>query len=609
MRILTFFIYLFLTFTLLKSKEIEPVAEWYNFPEYKLGQNASANLGPWQEVICGNKTHFVNLSISPLTNGLEPTERIYDFYQKSPINANEFTIEFWIMNHVDNKIGFGFFIANRDNLDDFMLFSYLTDKLKITTNYAKKENNIEIAINPKESWKEIFSHICLVNSGNSIKIVINGKIIREFNSEANGIINFMELFGYFHNEPFMKIENLIKSFRIYDKALAISNIIKNFENYKELANKGVLFPKLFHYNAGPYLNNATKSSIGLIWETSKPSKTTIYYGKELPLTKKIQLSEMKLINEVTIANLEAETQYFYKLESIDESGDTISTDILTFSTAVKDNNPVVRFAVIGDTESRPHINNQICQRIWNERPHFAIQLGDLTDGGKELNKFEWNYEYFNGMRALISRVPIFPVPGNGEGDLYWYKRYHQLPEPKEFYSFKYGNCEFFMLNSVPKNELQPGGKQFLWLENQLANSNAKWKFVALHYAPYTSDEDDYGNTWTGSSDFGDLKIRPIVKIFEKYAVDIVFFGHLHSYERTYPIYENKIDNKKGVIYLQNGGAGGNLEDFAPVPTWFSAKVFRGFHYTMIYINDNQLELRTIDLNGALIDLLTIMKEK
>lgn len=77
-------------------------------------------------------------------------------------------------------------------------------------------------------------------------------------------------------------------------------------------------------------------------------------------------------------------------------GDTVATGSLSFKTAVRADSPVT-FAVIGDTESRPHINHQIAKAIWGERPDFTICVGDLTDGGKEHHKFEWNLEYFLGM--------------------------------------------------------------------------------------------------------------------------------------------------------------------------------------------------------------------
>jgi hypothetical protein len=85
------------------------------------------------------------------------------------------------------------------------------------------------------------------------------------------------------------------------------------------------------------------------------------------------------------------------------------------------------------------------------------------------------------------------------------------------------------------------------------------------------------------------------------------FGHLHLYERTLPIREGQIDYEHGVMYLLAGGAGGNLEDFAPTPAAFSAKTYRGHHYCTIQIAGDTLTMRMYDLEGALRDEHIIRK--
>ena len=164
-----------------------------------------------------------------------------------------------------------------------------------------------------------------------------------------------------------------------------------------------------------------------------------------------------------------------------------------------------------------------------------------------------------------------------------------------------------MLNSNKKEEFAPGGAQYNWLEKELQQSTATWKFVCHHHAPYSSDENDYGDSWKEKSNLGDLKVRQIVPLYEKYGVDVVLFGHLHTYQRTLPILENVINQKNGVIYLQGGGAGGNLEDFSPNHSWFSAKTYRGHHYFTFTLVKNDLVMRMYDSQGALKDFMEINK--
>jgi outer membrane protein assembly factor BamA len=94
------------------------------------------------------------------------------------------------------------------------------------------------------------------------------------------------------------------------------------------------------------------------------------------------------------------------------------------------------FGVVSDTEARPQINEKIGSLLWDERVDFTIHLGDLTDGGQKKQKWQWSQEFFPGSSALYSRIPNLPVPGNGEGDLYWFNYYHPQSEEKGYYEVR-----------------------------------------------------------------------------------------------------------------------------------------------------------------------------
>jgi hypothetical protein len=50
-----------------------------------------------------------------------------------------------------------------------------------------------------------------------------------------------------------------------------------------------------------------------------------------------------------------------------------------------------------------------------------------------------------------------------------------------------------------------------------------------------------------------------------------------------------------------GGAGGSLENFAPHHTWFNAKTFRGYHYSIANVFENTIRIDTYNIDGSLID--------
>jgi len=154
-----------------------------------------------------------------------------------------------------------------------------------------------------------------------------------------------------------------------------------------------------------------------------------------------------------------------------------------------------------------------------------------------------------------------------------------------------------------------GSEQYIWLEKSLSESRARWKFVCHHHPPYSSEENDYGDLWkTNKSDRGDLDARKMAPLYEKYGVDMVWNGHIHSYERTWPIFQNAAKERNAPIYMITGGGGGDLEQAGPYRPYFQNHVRHGHHYVMVHINGGTLELRSYSLNGRLFDHMTIIKK-
>lgn len=595
------------------------VGNWQFFTEYFLPGSATQPSIPERQKSIPPR--FQESSISVEKNGSPPSQRFTHLMDGKTFPSKSFSLELWINDHVSEEIGFlvsarprqpsgtnGWFFNYHSKGYSYRDMSF---GLGSFPRNQSASNQITFSNTEKDGFKEYWRQIVAVYQNKKLSLYVNGELKGQSDTLFDAVIHddfFLDVSAYLDKEPYMEIGNLVHRMRLYDVALQPDKIRSNLEELKEQVEAGILFEDTFHFNAQPFIGAVSENSASIVWETSAPSTATIRWGTKIPLDKSHTIKRPKKIQKLKIPGLQPNTPYFYQIEVDGGNGKKMDSGLLSFRTSVKSGEPF-RFAIIGDTETRPHINQQISRMIWDERPNFIVNMGDLTDGGKQNAKFQWNYEYLLGMTPLASRVPVFSVPGNGEGDLYWYRRYHLLPDDEVPYAFNFGDATFFMLDSNRRSrEFAKGTRQYEWLENQLQNSKSTWKFVALHHAPYTSEENDYGNSWSESSTLGDTQVQQLIPLFEKYNVDIVMFGHLHLGERTYPIREKKY-SADGVVYVLAGGGGGNLEDFSPNPAFFTGKTHRNHHYFTVEIIESKLTLRMHDMHGNLRDQTHIDKSK
>ncbi len=359
----------------------------------------------------------------------------------------------------------------------------------------------------------------------------------------------------------------------------------------------------------PYLQFATRHEITILWETKLPASSRVYVGMarqgadSVVFDRVIDRSTPSLMHEVLVDGLADSAFYFWKTVSY-TGADSLVSEVSTFATAV-DSSSAFMFALVGDTQRNPRTPwawSAIAERVWADRPNFVVHVGDLVDKG--LQKSDWINDFFPAGQRLMSRVPLYPVLGNHEQDSPLYYQYMALPQPEYYYTFLYGNAQFFMIDS--NREVDEDSEQYAWLEWALARSTARWKFVLHHHPPYTSDSNDYGDTRYAASELGSVT-RNLVPLYEKYKVDFCLYGHTHLYERSWPLRDNRIDQQQGVVYINSGGAGGGIEDFAPTRSWFTAELEAIHHYCTFNIFENTLQFKAIDHEGRLLDVFQLQK--
>lgn len=360
----------------------------------------------------------------------------------------------------------------------------------------------------------------------------------------------------------------------------------------------------------PYLQWSTQTQMTVKWETSAPTNGFVEYGKAVfdakspSLSQKAKGKDNVLLQTVNLSGLEPETEYFYRAVSVSTTGDTLRSPIYPFKTAVRADSPFA-FAVFSDTQGVPNptVWGEIAKIAEKERPNFAIHSGDQVDNGHD--RSNWVGQFFPQGQQFMSKYAMFAVPGNHENDAPNYHNYLGHPEGLRCYSFVYGNTEFFMFDS--NQDVSEGSEIYKKLEADLAKSTAKWKIVSHHHPVYSSDDDDYGNTRVAKSTLGSPKLAHLAPLYEKYNVDIVFYGHVHTYERTWPLRNNKVDLENGTIYMTLGGCGGGLERPSSWRSWFTNKLFLDHHYGYVRIVNGELHFQGIDVRGNVFDQFVLKK--
>lgn len=364
----------------------------------------------------------------------------------------------------------------------------------------------------------------------------------------------------------------------------------------------------------PYLQYVTQNNMTILWETTSEGSSTVEYGKALLNAKKPNLSKVeklegtRTLHEVRLKGLKPATKYLYRVRTkLKNSKKELLSEVYTFSTAVNDEDAFY-FAFVSDTQHNPNTPwawKRVAEQVFGKRPNFIVHAGDLVDDGNK--KFHWTDRFFKKGQETMSRYPMFTTLGNHENDSQLYYDYMANPAPEYYYTINYGNAQFFFVDT--NKDVSEGSEQYEWLEGALAKSNAKWKFVVHHHPPYSTEENDHGNSWIGQSR-KKTHARDLVPLYETYGVDFCLFGHTHIYERTWPIFKDAVNIKKGVIYINAGGAGGGLEDLDPVRSWFTRELQRKkHHYCTFAIYDDYLSFNAIDTDDNIFDSFQLTKQK
>jgi len=269
-----------------------------------------------------------------------------------------------------------------------------------------------------------------------------------------------------------------------------------------------------------------------------------------------------------------------------------------FSTPADDDQ--FSFIWFGDAHYSPKFGD-LANRAKKEHPDAAFYsiAGDMISDGLYRNQWDDLLEF---TKDVICRRPLMSVIGNHEtrcglGAL-MYRELFSYPkngpkgvEKEHTYSFRYKNALFLMIDVTSPIEVQTS-----WIEEQLANTDATWKFAMFHFPPYNraEPESNIEKAW--------------VPVFDKYHVDMVMGGHVHYYMRSKPMKGGQVVSSynDGTAYVISIGIPTRNHQLTDEP--YEAARYAGGHlYQYVQINGNELKFISANSENKLIDSFIVKK--
>jgi len=341
-----------------------------------------------------------------------------------------------------------------------------------------------------------------------------------------------------------------------------------------------------------------------------------------------------------------------------------------------------RLVLVGDLATGGKAQKSIAWQIQQEKPEALILLGDIVyPTGRVLQYMNYFWNTYNNVEEagptkgapLMASIPFYPLLGNhdiaarfpsttdalaafyffypptqGPGEGTWntplgtdsanaakFKTINKHSYPSlDAYSFDYGSAHFLILNNNKSSNMD-SPELLNWAESDLTKTKQPWKFVCYHVPAFHSSKQHYS----------EQQSRSWNPMFEACGVDIVFAGHVHNYQRSYPLLfkpegkrnsKGRVDgtftidksfdgdkntNPKGVIHVVAGGGGAALylpglektaislkEDFEDNYADFTAIMNAdSYSFVSMDLEPTMLAIRVLNQDGKLLDKFNITK--
>ena len=343
------------------------------------------------------------------------------------------------------------------------------------------------------------------------------------------------------------------------------------------------------FTALPYLQPGAagklidgQESLIIAWQTqAKEANFVVTFGARRPDEKRATIArseiwsggEKRFHYAATLGGLQLGRRHTYRVTC---NGATVMEG---YFTTRQPRGRKIRFVAFGDNSFGEISDRAIAYQAYRANPDFVMNTGDNVYNGGLTNEYErYFFPVYNADVAgprlgapLLRSVPFYTVIANHDvhrtdarkhpvadfdkdsDSLAYYTNMH-LPlngPPPAFptpivgaeatlsafrdaagarfpqmanYSFDYGDAHFLCLDSNLYVDPTDGALQS-WIEADLKNTDARWKFVVYHHPAFN----------VGDEHYAEQHMRVLAPLFERHNVDLLLHGHEHTYQRPQPL--------------------------------------------------------------------------
>lgn len=309
--------------------------------------------------------------------------------------------------------------------------------------------------------------------------------------------------------------------------------------------------------------------------------------------------------------------YMYRMGHLLYNGSVVWSKTYSFkSSPYPGQNSLQRVVIFGDmgkaerdgsneySDYQPGSLNTTDQLIRDlDNIDIVFHIGDLTYSNGYISQWD---QFTAQVEPIASTVPYMIASGNHERDWPNSGSFYDTPDSggecgvpaetmfyypaenkaKFWYSTDYGLFHFCIADS--EHDWREGSEQYRFIEQCLASVDRHrqpWLIFSAHRVLGYSSNDWYSQEGAYEEPMGRDGLQ---KLWQKYKVDIAFYGHVHNYERSCPIYQNQCVNKEknhysgtvnGTIHVVVGGAGSHLSKFSQlIPYW---SIYRDYDFGFV----------------------------